>query len=608
MEPTYTIHKLSLYPDDQKENGIKVIGIHIPSGSETGLEPLAEKRFTPLFVSSDAPQDPHFKPVTSTHNFLLGMKKKYTPFGFKVTQLSNGTYQLCYKDLPTYIFIEDKDNIIFSVNEAYKFISVEKNELFFSHPLSNSLSPHLVQDILKSLLSSSDSASPEPKKRGRPPKSAASASNSPKPTVTSNLNTNISMITTPEVAVIETPVIETAVIETSIELHDAAPVEQEEAPVEQEEVPVEQEEVPVEQEEVPVEQEEVPVEQEEVPVEQEEEAPVEQEEEPVEQEEEPVEQEEEPVEQEKEAPVEQEEEPVEQKEEDENLGDESQDEDGQPDSLSTVTGSDLQSAPKKRGRKKGSTNKKRIDLSAILNIPPPVFPVESKPKQESEPEPEPEPTPILEEITEEELEREAQEEATIEIPEVCVDKEVIMEEVRSYMPNSASAPTPVRSAPVPTPTPTSTPTPTPASSVILPILYQGRQYQTRTLLLENTLNYDLARGYLYEVPVANYLFPQNQKTDCAILIDDKKVYLANINHQKYALIKTSPNTLLYQNLSSNRMETTTVGSNIVLGNITYQLIINPVIQKMILLPIQASKIYDNKYGLHKTVYVPKIAA
>ncbi len=107
--------------------------------------------------------------------------------------------------------------------------------------------------------------------------------------------------------------------------------------------------------------------------------------------------------------------------------------------------------------------------------------------------------------------------------------------------------------------------------------------------------------------MANYLFPQNQKTDCAILIDDKKVYLANINHQKYALIKTSPNTLLYQNLSSNRMETTTVGSNIVLGNITYQLIINPVIQKMILLPIQASKIYDNKYGLHKTVYVPKIA-
>ncbi len=687
MELTYSIQKLSLYKDYDKENVINVVGIHIPSKDSTTDK---EKRFTPLFVrNSDSEEttatttDPRFLPVSSSETFLLGIKKKYIPFEFKVSPFED-LHQLYYKNHLVYILNEssmDKNNITYSLDSSYQFISVEKNEPFFDHPLSNTLTPNLVNDLLKevSASASEEGSSPEPKKRGRKkgysPKAKAlleaadahveetSVEETPMETAVEKTPMETAVEETPmetaveetpmetaveETAVEETPmetaVEETAVEETPVEIPVETSVEipvkessvetpmetaveetaVEETAVEEtavEETPVETpvetsvetpKEIPVETsvetpKEIPVETSvetpmEIPVETSvetptEIPVETSVETPMEI---PVEETsvETPMEI---PVETSVETPVET---PV------ETLVETLVKDKGIP-----VT------EPKKRGRKKGSLNKKKINVddllpngkSPLLSETPhfptndsndssededddfesiyepksgPIYQPESKPvyQPESEPIYQPEPKPVYEPE-----------------PEPIYEPEPI----ETSEPAPASTPA---SSPASSPAPAPAPTPTKASSVILPIVYQGRQYQTRTLLLENTLNYDLARGYLFEVPVANFLFPQNQKTECAILLDDKKIYLVNINHQKYTFIKTSPNTLLYQNLTSNKIETATLGSNIQLGNITYQLIHNPIIQKMMLLPVQISKIYDNKYGLHKTVYLPKIAA
>jgi hypothetical protein len=606
--PTYTIQKLALFPDGNKENAVQVVGIHIPLVSDASND----KRMVPIFVSSaSSSSSTLFKPIIANHNFLLGMKKKYTTFGFQVNALSDGTYQLCYKDLPTFILNEegmDKDSIIYSVDRNYKFISVDKADLFFSHPLSNSLSPNLVQDVLKSVLdpesglldlAGSHLKPAEPKKRGRKKGSTLS----PKIEASAIIETPVAPLIVEESPI--EPVVEESPIEPVVEESSVEPI------VEESSVEPVVEESPSEPvvEESPSEPvvEESPSE----PVV--EESPSE----PV-VEESPSE----PVVEESHVEPVVEESHVELTVDESNEQDEdSPDEDAQLDVVSQGTSVNV---PKKRGRKKGSLNKKKVITEASMQ---PFTPIDAKRvdsylaslEQQSIDKPimiAEEPILPIEPIDDLLLPVVDMSLHIADLPEgtkkVAFEEELeIYDQEEERAPVQMDVPVTVETqtqAPPQAPPQAQAPAPTQASSVILPILYQGRQYQTRTLLLENTLNYDIARGYLFEVPVANFLFPQNQKTECAILIDEKKIYLVNINHQKYALIKTSPNTLLYQSLSSNKMETTTIGSNIQLGNVTYQLIHNPIVQKMMLLPVQISKIYDNKYGLHKTVYLPKISA
>ena len=79
---------------------------------------------------------------------------------------------------------------------------------------------------------------------------------------------------------------------------------------------------------------------------------------------------------------------------------------------------------------------------------------------------------------------------------------------------------------------------------------------------------------------------------------------AKYSHEKYLLLQMNQNTLLVQNLQTKKFENLFLNQNITLGNNKYILttIFNG--KSLLLIPVNSTKIYDNKYGLNRSVFIP----
>ncbi|MFY7987399.1 MAG: hypothetical protein ACOVNP_00850 [Flavobacterium sp.] len=460
------------------------------------------KTFTPMFVSPSNATNEAFIKVENNEKFSLGIKKKYTDFDFKIVfnEISNN-YGLFYNNMPVYILKEmndddslllaadqrsakrvENENIIYSQDDEFHFISTENNT-FFQHPIS---SKEEVQENTKSI--------EEPKKKGR-----RSKSNSPKVNETPVVETVVEETSVVEASVVEeTPVIETVVVEASVV--EASVVE--ETPV----IETVVEETPVLEETVI----ETPVI----------ETPV------------------------IETPI------VEETVVEETVIEETVIEESIVETLVIETPIVEETVIETRILKK-----QNIEYEVTV-----------------------------EDISEEDINKEDEE------CNICYEKEkknVIKEENSILSHNEMKSSKEV------------------VNKILkLPFSYQNKVYQTNVYLLSGIVEKNLQKIINENVPSENFIFKENNKNNYGLFIEDKKIYLVNIQHEKYLLLQINQNTLLVQNLQTKKFENIFLNQNVTLGNNKYTLttIFNGT--SLLLIPVNSTKVYDNSYGLHKTVFTP----
>ncbi len=143
----------------------------------------------------------------------------------------------------------------------------------------------------------------------------------------------------------------------------------------------------------------------------------------------------------------------------------------------------------------------------------------------------------------------------------------------------------------------------------LPFVYQNKIYQTNVSILTSSNEKNLLKLMNEEIPINNFIFQENKKSLCGLMIEEQKSYVVNIQHTPYLFICGKDSTLLVQNMNSKKYENVTVGNQITLSNITYGLCAmnqQKISSPLLLVPLQSMKIFDNKYGFQRTVYTPKI--
>ncbi len=144
----------------------------------------------------------------------------------------------------------------------------------------------------------------------------------------------------------------------------------------------------------------------------------------------------------------------------------------------------------------------------------------------------------------------------------------------------------------------------------LPFIHQNKVYKTNVYLLSGIVENNLQKILNENVPSENFIFKENNKNTFGLLIENKKAYLVNIQHEKYLLLRVNESTLFIQNLTTKKFENIIINNNILLGKQLYTLtnIFNTKSNApLLLIPVNGNKIYDNHYGLNRTVYSPIIS-
>ncbi len=141
----------------------------------------------------------------------------------------------------------------------------------------------------------------------------------------------------------------------------------------------------------------------------------------------------------------------------------------------------------------------------------------------------------------------------------------------------------------------------------MPFIYQNKAYKTNVYMLNGIMEKNLQKIINENVPTENFIFKENNRNTYGLLIEDKKAYLVNVQHEKYLLLRVNQNTLLIQNLNTKKFQNVLINQNITLGKQTYILtnMINGT--PLLLIPMNSTKVYDNKYGLNRTVFTPLLA-
>ncbi len=144
----------------------------------------------------------------------------------------------------------------------------------------------------------------------------------------------------------------------------------------------------------------------------------------------------------------------------------------------------------------------------------------------------------------------------------------------------------------------------------MPFVYQNKIYKTNVCILSGMLEKSMVKILNEKVPTENFIFKENKKSEYGLMIEDKRAYVVNIQHQKYLLLRINHQTLLIQDLTNKKFENVSIGNNITIGNIQYTLCTltsHSINSPLLLIPIQSTKVFDNKYGLNKMIYSPKLS-